>query len=101
MAAVKLPKAIEYVRAAKKQDVQNPMSEDLHWKRKKLEVHRQVCVMSRSTEAVKQPVPKLSETEKRADPENKIFPVQYIAGGVILAVLLIVIIFAVKSCGVS
>uniref|UniRef100_UPI003566C2B7 hypothetical protein n=1 Tax=Blautia obeum TaxID=40520 RepID=UPI003566C2B7 len=74
MAAVKLPKAVRIVRAAKKQDVQNPMSEDLHWKRKKLEVQGPVCVMSRSTEAVKQPVPKLSETEKRADPENKIFP---------------------------
>ena len=31
---------------------------------KKLEVQGPVCVMSRSTEAVKQPVPKLSETEK-------------------------------------
>ena len=65
MAAVKLPKAVRIVRAAKKQDVQNPMSEDLHWKRKKLEVQGPVCVMSRTTEAVKQPVPKLSETEKK------------------------------------
>ena len=95
MAAVKLPKAVRTVRAAKKQDVQNPMSEDLHWKRKKLEVQEPVCVMSRSTEAVKQPVPKKSRSRKQD------IPVQYIAGGVILAVLLIVIIFAVKSCGVS
>ena len=44
---------------------------------------------------------KTVRNRKKSRSRKQDIPVQYIAGGVILAVLLIVIIFAVKSCGVS
>lgn len=44
---------------------------------------------------------KTSKSRKRSRSRKRDIPVQYIAGGIVLAVLLIVIIFAVKSCGVS
>lgn len=43
---------------------------------------------------------KTARSKKKSRSRREI-PVQYIAGGIVLAVLLIVIIFAVRSCGVS
>ena len=45
--------------------------------------------------------PKTSKSKKKSRSRKMDIPVQYIAGGVVLIVLLIVIIFAVRSCGVS
>ena len=44
---------------------------------------------------------KISRSKKKSRSRRMDIPVQYIAGGTVLAVLLIVIIFAVRSCGVS
>ena len=45
--------------------------------------------------------PRTSRSKKKSRSRKMDIPVQYIAGGAVLVVLLIVIIFAVKSCGVS
>ena len=45
--------------------------------------------------------PKTSKSKQKSRSRKMDIPVQYIAGGAVLVILLIAIIFAVRSCGVS
>ena len=45
--------------------------------------------------------PKTSKSKKKSRSRKMDIPVQYIAGGAVLVILLIAIIFAVRSCGIS
>ena len=45
--------------------------------------------------------PRTSRSKKKSRSRKMDIPVQYIAGGAVLVILLIAIIFAVRSCGIS